>query len=51
MTKQMMRDIVQAQLATENIASQRVAHRAGYCPAWVCAYKGKYEGLELMPTC
>lgn len=36
--------------ASSNIASQRVAHRAGYCPAWVCAYKGKFDGLELSPT-
>ena len=33
-----------------NIASQRVAHRVGYYPAWVCAYKGKFDGLELSPT-
>jgi len=32
-----------------NIASQRVAHRAGYFPAWVCAYKVKFDGLELSP--
>ena len=36
--------------ASSNIASQRVAHRAGYYPAWVCAYKGKFDGLELSPT-
>jgi GNAT superfamily N-acetyltransferase len=29
-----------------NIASQRVAHRAGYLPAWICVYKGKFDGLE-----
>jgi predicted GNAT family acetyltransferase len=33
-----------------HIASQRVAHRAGYYPAWICAYKGKFDGLELSPT-
>ena len=33
-----------------NIASQRVAHRAGYFPAWICVYKGKFDGLELSPT-
>jgi len=33
-----------------NIASQRVAHRAGYYPAWVCAYKGRFDGSELAPT-
>ncbi len=36
--------------ASSNIASQRVAHRAGYYPAWVCAYKGNFDGFELMPT-
>lgn len=36
--------------ASSNIASQRVAHRSGYFPAWVCAYKGKFEGLECLPT-
>ena len=33
-----------------NIASQRVAHRAGYFPAWICAYKGNFDGFELLPT-
>jgi predicted GNAT family acetyltransferase len=37
--------------AASNIASQRVAHRAGYCPAWVCSYKGRFDGFELSPTC
>ena len=36
--------------ASSNIASQRVAHRAGYSPAWLCAYKGKFDGLDLLPT-
>ena len=36
--------------APSNIASQRVAHRAGYCPSWICAYKGKFDGFELLPT-
>ena len=36
--------------ASSNIASQRVAHRAGYLPAWVCAYHGRFEGIDLMPT-
>ena len=36
--------------ASSNIASQRVAHRAGYYPAWMCAYKGKFDGFELLPT-
>ncbi len=41
--------------ASSNIASQRVAHRAGYMPAWICAYKGKFDNLitgylETLPT-
>ena len=36
--------------ASSNIASQRVAHRAGYYPAWMCAYKGIFDGYELLPT-
>jgi GNAT superfamily N-acetyltransferase len=36
--------------SSSNIASQRVAHRAGYYPAWVCAYKGRFDGLDLSPT-
>ena len=36
--------------ASSNIASQRVAHRVGYYPAWICVYKGNFEGFELMPT-
>lgn len=36
--------------ASTNIASQRVAHRAGYCPAWVCAYRGVFDGLKLSAT-
>lgn len=36
--------------ASSNIASQRVAHRAGFYPAWVCAYKGNFDGLQLSPT-
>lgn len=36
--------------SSANIASQRVAHRSGYYPAWVCAYKGKFDGLECLPT-
>jgi len=35
---------------TSNIASQRVAHRVGYHPAWVCVYKGRFDGLDLSPT-
>ena len=37
--------------SSANIASQRTAHRAGYSPAWVCSYKGRFEGHELQPTC
>jgi GNAT superfamily N-acetyltransferase len=29
--------------STSNIASQRVAHRAGYAPAWVSSYRGRFE--------
>jgi GNAT superfamily N-acetyltransferase len=36
--------------ASSNIASQRVAHRTGYYPAWVCAYRGKFDGAECSPT-
>jgi GNAT superfamily N-acetyltransferase len=36
--------------ADSNIASQRVAHRAGYYPAWICSYKGNFEGFEFLPT-
>lgn len=36
--------------ASSNIASQRVAHRAGYFPAWICAYKGRFDGLVCLPT-
>jgi len=35
--------------SSANVASQRVAHRAGYRPAWVCAYTSNFEGL-LAPT-
>jgi len=37
--------------SVSNIASQRVAHRVGYSPAWACAYKGKFEGFETAPAC
>ena len=33
-----------------NIPSQRTARRAGYYPAWICAYKGRFEGYETLPT-
>lgn len=35
--------------ASSNLASQRVAHRAGYAPAWVCAYRGRFEEHDLEP--
>jgi len=38
-------------VAVANIPSQRTAHRAGYYPAWVCSYKGNFEGYDLQPTC
>ena len=37
--------------SSANIASQRTAHRAGYYPAWVCSYKGRFEGHDLHPAC
>lgn len=36
--------------ASSNIASQRVAHRAGYCPAWICAYQGSFDGCSTSAT-
>lgn len=36
--------------ASSNLASQRVAHRAGYRPGWVCAYRGRFDNLGLLPT-
>jgi len=36
--------------ASSNIASQRTAHRAGYYPAWICAYQGIFDGYALLPT-
>jgi len=33
-----------------NVASQRVAHRAGFKPAWVCTYQGSFEGVLTSPT-
>ena len=36
--------------ATSNIISQRVAFYAGYYPSYVCAYKGRFEGMECMPS-
>jgi predicted GNAT family acetyltransferase len=36
--------------ASSNIASQMVAVRAGYKPAWFCAYRGIFEGQATSPT-
>ena len=36
--------------AGSNVASQRVAHRAGFEIAWMCAYKGVFDGLPTSPT-
>jgi len=33
-----------------NISSQRAAHRAGYFPAWLCSYQGRFAGYELLPV-
>jgi predicted GNAT family acetyltransferase len=29
--------------AASNIASLRVAHRAGFRPAWACVYRGRFD--------
>jgi len=36
--------------ASSNIASQRTAHRAGYFPAWICAYRGRFDGFDIAST-
>ena len=36
--------------ASSNVASQRVAHRAGFLPIWICAYRGRFEGMDVSPT-
>jgi len=36
--------------ASSNVASQRVAHRAGFRLAWVCAYRGVFGGQLTAPT-
>ena len=36
--------------ALANVASQRVAHRAGFQIAWVCAYRGVFDGILTSPT-
>ena len=35
---------------SSNIASQRVAHRAGYRPAWISVYKGRFESFDCSAT-
>jgi len=36
--------------ASSNVASQRVAYRAGFKPAWVCAYRGRFDDVLTSPT-
>jgi GNAT superfamily N-acetyltransferase len=36
--------------ASSNVASQRVAYRAGLKPAWVCAYRGRFDDVLTSPT-
>jgi GNAT superfamily N-acetyltransferase len=36
--------------ATGNVASQRVAYRAGLKPAWTCVYRGRFDGALTNPT-
>jgi GNAT superfamily N-acetyltransferase len=36
--------------ATSNIASLRVAYRAGFHPAWTCIYRGRFDGAPTEPT-
>ena len=33
-----------------NLSSQRVAYRAGFFPAWLCSYKGNFDGYEVLPV-
>ena len=37
--------------APRNISSQRVAHRAGFIPAWACVYKGRFDDVLTESTC
>jgi GNAT superfamily N-acetyltransferase len=37
-------------VAPSNVASQRVAYRAGYRPAWTCVYRGRFDGVATYPT-
>ena len=36
--------------ASSNVASQRVAFRAGFKPAWLCIYRGIFDGVLTSPT-
>ena len=36
--------------ASSNVASQRVAVRAGFKPAWVCVYRGRFDDALTSPT-
>ena len=36
--------------ATSNIASLRVAQRAGFRPAWACIYRGRFDDVLTEPT-
>lgn len=38
-------------LAPCNIASQRTAVRAGFIPAWMCAYRGIFKGILTQSPC
>jgi len=37
--------------APRNISSQRVAHRAGFIPAWACVYKSRFDDILTESTC
>ena len=39
-------DVPSYDAIASNLASQRVAHRAGYCIAWVSDWRCDFEGLE-----
>ncbi len=36
--------------SSSNVASQRTAHRAGFSPAWVCCYRGRFDCVLTEPT-
>jgi len=36
--------------ATNHIGSQRVAVRAGFIPAWMCVYRGRFDDVLTQPT-